>query len=201
MASKTYWEAVKGRRSIYGLGKDVEISDDKIVELVNETVLNTPSAFNSQTARLVVLFKDDHDQFWDFVLDTLRPLVPADAFAQTEGRIAGFKGAYVTVLFFEDTAMVKSLQEQFAVFADKFPSWSRDTTAMHQHVLWTAVEAEGLGANLQHYNPVVDDKVKQHWKIPAEWELTAQLVIGSRVSEPGPKESKPLEGRVIVHGK
>ncbi|KAI8814332.1 nitroreductase family protein-like protein [Cladochytrium replicatum] len=201
MASKSFWEAVKDRRSVYALSKNVEVSDDKIVELVNDTILHAPSSFNSQSSRIVVLLKEEHDQFWDYVLEVLRPLVAAEAFAQTEGKITNFKKAYGTALFFEDNSVVKGLQESFAIFADKFPTWSQHTSAIHQYVLWTALESEGLGANLQHYNPVVDDKVKEHWKIPAEWELTGQLVFGARVAEPGPKQFKPLEGRVIVHGK
>ena len=30
---------------------------------------------------------------------------------------------------------------------------------MLQLVVWTALEAEGLGATLQHYNPLIDDEV------------------------------------------
>ncbi|KAI8803216.1 oxidoreductase, partial [Cladochytrium replicatum] len=199
-SSEAFWEAVEARRSLHCLGKNVGISDDKIIELVTKTVLNSPSAFNSQTSRLVVLLKDEHDQLWDYVLEVYRRLVPPEAFARTEGRVALFKAAYATVLFFEDTTIVKGLQQKFTAISDDLPVWSQHTSAIHQYILWTAIEAEGLGANLQHY-VAVDGKVKEHWKVPEEWELTAQLVIGSRVTEPGPKVQKPLEGRVIVHGK
>lgn len=36
---------------------------------------------------------------------------------------------------------------------------------MHQLVVWTALETEGLGATLQHYNPIIDDEVKNEWNI------------------------------------
>lgn len=42
---------------------------------------------------------------------------------------------------------------------------------MTQFAIWTALEAEGLGANLQHYNPIVDQKVTATWDVPASWEL------------------------------
>lgn len=51
---------------------------------------------------------------------------------------------------------------------------------MHQYVLWTALEAEGAGANLQHYNPLVDAKVQSTWNVDPAWELKAQLVFGGR---------------------
>ncbi len=66
--------------------------------------------------------------------------------------------------------------------------------------LWTALEAEGLGANLQHYNPLIDAKVAEAWDIPANWKLNAQLVFGGKTSEPGPKETKPLSETLRVIG-
>jgi predicted oxidoreductase (fatty acid repression mutant protein) len=72
---------------------------------------------------------------------------------------------------------------------------------MHQFVLWAALEAEGFGANLQHYNPVVDAKAQEQWDIPATWNLKAQLVFGGRAGEPGEKQFKAVEERLRVYGK
>jgi predicted oxidoreductase (fatty acid repression mutant protein) len=72
---------------------------------------------------------------------------------------------------------------------------------MHQYVLWSGLEAEGFGANLQHYSPVIDQKAQAHWNIPLEWSLKAQLVFGGRAGQPGEKSFKPLEERLIFHGK
>jgi predicted oxidoreductase (fatty acid repression mutant protein) len=72
---------------------------------------------------------------------------------------------------------------------------------MHQFVLWAALEAEGFGANLQHYNPVVDRKVQEHWNVPLDWSLKAQLVFGGRAGQLPEKTFQPLEERVFVHGK
>lgn len=105
------------------------------------------------------------------------------------------------VLFFEDPEPVKALQSRFAIYADKFPQWSEHTSGMHQYVVWTALEADGLGCNLQHYNPVIDQRVQNEWKVPMEWGLKAQLVFGKRAGEPGKKEFKPVEERLFVHGK
>ncbi|KAF4469368.1 nitroreductase, partial [Fusarium albosuccineum] len=56
------------------------------------------------------------------------------------------------------------------------------------------------GANLQHYNPLVDAKVQEIWKVPTAWKLNAQLVFGGRAGEPGEKDFKPLEERVKFAG-
>lgn len=71
---------------------------------------------------------------------------------------------------------------------------------MQQWLLWTALELEGLGANLQHYSPLIDEKVAATWKLPASWKLNAQLVFGGRAAEPGEKQFKPLDERVKFFG-
>lgn len=73
---------------------------------------------------------------------------------------------------------------------------------MHQLVVWTAFESEGLGCNLQHYNPIIDIKVASDFEIPTEWVLKAQLVFGKPEGErPGPKEKNELSKSLKVFGK
>jgi predicted oxidoreductase (fatty acid repression mutant protein) len=41
----------------------------------------------------------------------------------------------LTALFFEDTDVVKSLQEQFPLYADNFPVWSEQSTGLRRLML------------------------------------------------------------------
>lgn len=72
--------------------------------------------------------------------------------------------------------------------------------AMHQYTIWTAFELEGLGANLQHYNPLIDAKIQEKWGVPADWVLNAQLVFGTPAGEAGPKSFEDVKERVKVYG-
>ncbi len=92
------------------------------------------------------------------------------------------------------------MQEKFALYADKFPLWASQSDGMLQFAVWTALEAEGLGANLQHYNPLIDQRVAAEWSVPESWKLNAQLVIGGRAGEAGPKDSLPFEQTYKVFG-
>lgn len=194
-----FYTALQERRSIYGINKDVQVSDERIKEIVEFAVKYTPSAFNSQTARLVVLSGEAHNVLWDITTETLRKVVGDGDFTATQEKMDSFKAGYGTVLFFEDEAIVKALQEQFAAYADNFPIWSNQASGMHQLVVWTALQAEGLGASLQHYNPLIDDEVKKEWNIPANWKLIAQMPFGNPIAQTGEKEFQPLEDRVRFH--
>ncbi|MFC4808858.1 nitroreductase family protein [Paenibacillus sp. GCM10023250] len=194
--SKLFLDAVKARRTFYGLSKDVVVSEDRIKEIVREAVDHTPSAFNSQSSRVVVLFGEQSDKLWNIAKETLRKRVPAENCAATEERINGFASGYGTILFFEDHAVVKGLQEQYASYADNFPVWSNQSSGMLQHVIWTALVAEGLGASLQHYNPLIDADVAQTWQLPGDWKLIAQMPFGKPTFVPGDKEFMSQSDRV-----
>ncbi|MBB3126142.1 hypothetical protein FHS19_000796 [Paenibacillus rhizosphaerae] len=196
--SKQFIDALKNRRSIYGISKEQVISDEKIQEIVNDAVKYTPSSFNSQSTRVVVLLGEQHDKLWNVTENVLKAVVPADSFAPTAEKMAAFRAGYGTILFFEDYEVIEGLQASFPSYADNFPVWSHHTSAMHQLVIWTALEAEGLGASLQHYNPLIDQKVAAEWNIPANWKLIAQMPFGKPTVQPGEKEFKPLEDRVKV---
>ncbi|GIO53437.1 MULTISPECIES: nitroreductase family protein [Paenibacillus] len=196
--SKQFIDALKNRRSIYGISKEQVISDEKIQEIVNDAVKYTPSSFNSQSTRVVVLLGEQHDKLWNVTENVLKAVVPADSFAPTAEKMAAFRAGYGTILFFEDYEVIEGLQASFPSYADNFPVWSHHTSAMHQLVIWTALEAEGLGASLQHYNPLIDQKVAAEWNIPASWKLIAQMPFGKPTVQPGEKEFKPLEDRVKV---
>ncbi|KDN70230.1 putative nitroreductase [Colletotrichum sublineola] len=193
ISANAFLEAIKNRRSHYPLTKEIPLSRERIDEIVKEAIRHVPSSFNSQSNRVVVLHGAEHEKFWDIATNVLKAIVPADQWESTGGKLAMFKGAAGSILFFEDQDVVNSFQEKFAAYADRFPGWATQSDAMLQFTLWTALEAEGLGANLQHYNPLVDQQVAAEWKIPVSWKLNAQLVFGGKTGEAGPKDFKPIE--------
>ena len=66
--------------------------------------------------------------------------------------------------------------------------------------VWTGLNSLGFGANLQHFNPVIDAPVGKEWNVPSEWRLIAQLVFGSREGEPNQKTFKPVDERLKIYG-
>lgn len=182
---------IKNRRTQYALGKNIELSQTEIEALVREAVREAPSAFNSQSSRVVILFNEEHQKLWDLVKDTLRPLVTADQLETTEAKIDSFAAGAGTVLFFEDENVISDLQEQFALYADKFPVFSQNSAGIGQFAVWTVLADNNIGASLQHYNPIIDDAVRKIWNLPESWSLSAQMPFGS--NEAGFKEKEYID--------
>ncbi|MCH3707746.1 nitroreductase family protein [Enterococcus faecium] len=196
----TFTDTLKNRRSIYHLGRNVSLSNEELTTLIKEAIKESPTAFNAQSIRAVILFGDAHEKLWEITEEALRPLTPAEAFPNTQNKLAGFKNGYGTVLFFKDTDVVKGLQEQFELYADNFPDWSEQSNGIATANTWVALVDKGLGANLQHYNPVIDEAVAKEWNIPSNWKLRSQLVFGSPETPAGEKEYMNDADRFRVFG-
>lgn len=196
--NRTFQDAIAHRRTYYAISDSSPVSDKQIQDIADFAVRNVPSAFNSQTTRVVILFGNNHQKVWSITKETLKDIVPEAAFASTEAKINSFGAGYGTILFFEEQVIVQSLQQKFPPYADNFPVWSEQTSAMHQFAIWTMLEDAGLGASLQHYNPLIDNAVKAEWKLPDTWKLIAQMPFGTPVAEPGEKNFDPIDARVLV---
>lgn len=95
--TKTLLEAVEARRTYYQLTNESPIPDSRIKELVAHAVKHVPSAFNSQTTRLVVVLRERHAELWDAVMEVYKVQLPGDKFEHAKGRMVGFRKAYGTV--------------------------------------------------------------------------------------------------------
>ena len=196
--SSSFIDILKKRRSQYALGKNLPLPQDQVTALIQEAVRQSPSSFNSQSSRAVILFGAQSEKFWGFVKDALRKIVPADAFPTTEAKIDSFAAGAGTVLFYEDQDVVAGLQKQFAAYADNFPIWSEHSTGIAQFAVWTALADAGIGASLQHYNPLPDVATAAEWNIPANWKLRAQMPFGSHEGGFGEKSFIDDEQRFRV---
>lgn len=195
---KTVQQMFAKRRTNYTLGKDVTLPQEEITARIEAVVREVPSAFNMQSGRIIIAYGSAHDKIWQITKDTLRAVVPAEAFANTEKKIDSFAAAYGTILYYDDTDVVKKLQEQFPLYAANFPTWAQQANGMMQYALWTLFANMGLAANLQHYNPLIDEALASEFDVPASWQLIAQMPFGHPTEPPKPIVKVPIEERVKV---
>ena len=195
---RSFEQAVVLRRTNYALGKDSGISAETILKSLETVITAVPSAFNMQSARVVLALGDKHQEIWDITKAALQKIVPEQNFPDTEAKINGFAAAQGTLLFFEELGTVEHMQQTYAAYAENFPIWAQQANGMLQFAVWTALSELGLGANLQHYNPLIDESVKKRFEVPATWKLVAQMPFGEILARPEAKEKLPISERLRV---
>lgn len=183
--------SLKERRTYYNINKNLPVSEKEIEEKVKEITELVPDAFNMKSARVVLAFGEKHDQLWDAVYDVFEGQVARE-------KIDSFKAGAGTVLFLYDEETVKKMQEEFSLYAENFPVWANHANGMLQISVWSMLRELNVGASLQHYNPVIDRKVKEIFDIPENYKLLAQMPFGGIVSEPDKKEKEDIDNRVKV---
>lgn len=193
-----FFNAVRKRRSIYALQNKATLEQKEIIDFIDFALLNAPSAFNCQSARLIITFGESHAKVWDIVKRTLKALIPPEKFPPTEEKIKAFAKAYGTVLFFEDAKITEEMQKKFPSYKDNFPVWAQQGNGMLQYMIWTGLANLGMGANLQHYNPIIDAEIAKAFQTPPSWKLIAQMPFGEALGEAGVKEMIPPEQRIKV---
>ncbi|KAH8691407.1 Nitroreductase-like protein [Talaromyces proteolyticus] len=199
----SFFSTIQARRSIYAISAASPIPDSRIIDLVQKAVLHVPSSYNVQSARAVVILKEDHKKLWEDADSAAKAALPEAVYGFLAPRITGFKGGYGSVLFFESQEDLDGLAAQHQAVAPFVTEWSDTSSGMHQFAVWTALKAEGLGASLQHFNFLAPwaEKITEDYKLPKDWKLKAQLVFGTPTGGPAQEKTfKPIEERVKVFG-
>ncbi|MEB3012285.1 nitroreductase family protein [Parvimonas sp. D2] len=183
--------SLKERRSYYNISKKLPVDENKVIELVKEATEFTPDAFNMKSARVVVALGEQQDKLWDGIFDAFGGKVPIE-------KIDSFKAGAGTILYFYDESIVKGLQEKFPAYANNFPIWANQANGMLQSNIWVGLRELGIGASIQHYNPVIDEFVKKLFDVPESYILVAQMPFGGIVEQPAEKAKENISDRVVI---
>lgn len=200
--SHTFLEAISQRRSNYLLDNISPVATTQILDTIDTVLSVVPSPFNVQSARIVVLFDEQHIALWDIVEQALKSRIPADIFERSRQKLhRSFRAGFGTILIYEDIEVLNQLRINVPNYAENVDRWSEQSSGMLQFALWTALEDMGLGASLQHYNPLIDKAVSERWLINDSWRLIAQMPFGLPKDNPAPHIQKlPIHQRRLVFG-
>ncbi|KAJ5486509.1 hypothetical protein N7530_000809 [Penicillium desertorum] len=199
--AEQYVQLIRQRRTYYSLSDTSPIPDHQIIQTVQDVMRYSPSSLNGRTSRVVVLLVDAHRKLWDMALNILRCVLPAEKWIIYEKKLNDRKAAYGTLLLYEDRTVLHSLETRVPLFASHINQFSEHNHAILAFNLWTALEMDGFGANLQHFNPYLDATIAAEWKLPPHWTLKAQLVFGTPTAGPDPnKEYGNVAERVLAYG-
>lgn len=191
-----YLETISKRRSIYSLNDQIPLSDEDILQLIQTVTVLSPTAFNMQSSHILILMNQAHRELWELTTQILKKIVPASSFDSTQKKMNAFSNAKGTILFFDDLQVIEQLKKDFALYKDQFDMFASHSMGIFQGNVWNALAEKNIGANLQHYNPLIDDQVKEKWNIPLHYQLTAQMVFGGILEFPEPKDKLPADQRV-----
>lgn len=183
--------SLKKRRSYYNINKKLSVTQEDIVNMIGEVTELVPDAFNMKSARVVVLINDNHDLLWNEVEQVFKGKIPQE-------KLDGFRGGAGTVLFFYDEEALASARAKFPDYANRVEEWALQSNGMLQISVWTGLRDLNLGASLQHYNPVIDERVRDLFDVPTSYRLMAQMPFGGIGKEPDPKDKEDISKRVIV---
>ncbi|KAK4688015.1 uncharacterized protein P7C73_g2090, partial [Tremellales sp. Uapishka_1] len=206
-ASAPFFEAVAKRRTNYNLTAESTLSNEQLQSLVHKAIKDSPTAFNMQTGRIVLVTGEKHKELWEEVVKkTFFKTLGGDEkqIGFYDSKITKeYTSGYGTVLFFEDQAALEGWCEKMPHFAGAFRTWADNSNGMLQYVVWTALEAEGMGASLQHYggySPETGAAFAKFFDIPTTWKSTAMIPFGIANGPPGKagteKAFDSLEARV-----
>lgn len=184
-------DALKKRRSYRDLDDNINVSDEKIADTIKEILELVPDAFNMKSQRVVLVQVDKHKKLWDSVYEEFGGQVAKE-------KTDVFKNASGTVLFFYDSETVEKMKKEFSLYEKQFEPWAYQSNGMLQLSIWDTLCEMGLGANLQHYNPVIDKRVKEMFDVDDNYVLLAEMVYGNILSDVDKKEKEDINKRFKI---
>lgn len=184
-------ELLEKRRTHYNINKELPVGEDCVAEMIEKITELVPDAFNMKSSRVLIALGEKQNLLWDSIYDVFNGKVPRE-------KIDSFKSGAGTILYFYDKQVVSKFEEQFPRYAQNFPDWARQASGMLQFAVWNGLRELGIGASLQHYNPVITEKVQELFDLPKHYELIAQMPFGGIVREPEGKAGEDITKRVLV---
>ncbi|KAF3057508.1 Nitroreductase-like protein [Trichoderma afarasin] len=197
--------AAKHRRTVYGLKSTSAVSDERVKQIVGEVLSFAPSSYNTQPGRITIVTGEKHKGLWEAITKEAEPILKGageEVWKTMSGIFAAHKGAYGSVVFWDSGDAIKEAGTKHQSAAHMFPQFADHSTGMAQILVWTALELEGLGANLQHLQaiPPVEAVIKSYLGVPADYTLKAHLNYGD-LAQPHPEavpEKLPLSETLKV---
>ncbi|KAL4893534.1 Nitroreductase-like protein [Aspergillus ambiguus] len=197
-------EAAAHRRSVRGLAGTSKVSDERVQEIVSKVLSFAPSSYNTQPVRISLAFGEKHKELWSIILKVAEPVLNSinpDLWQKLGPIFQSHKAAYGSVLFWERGQTTKEAAETHKATGHMFSEWGDHAQGIHQILVWTALDLEGVGANLQHMNaiPPIEAAIKKFAGVPEDYKLKAHLNYGDeQTARPETPKKLPIEETLTI---
>ena len=184
-------QSLEQRRTYYKLTKELPVEEKQVLDMIKKVTELTPDAFDMRSSRVIVALGEKNQILWDTITALFDNAI-------APYKLECFRGSYGTILYFYDNRIVKGLQEQHPIYSASFPDWAMQASAMLQLGIWCGLRDMDVAASLHHYNPVIDEKVKELFDLPEDYKLIAQMPFGGIGGDPRIKEKEDIQNRVKI---
>lgn len=190
-AGQDFISTLRGRRSIYHLGK-AGVEDEEITAYLKEIFSSLPSAYNAKTQRIILLLGKENVLFWkELVPGVLKKYPEKENAAKLLGLCESFSKGNGTILFFSDSKVAGDLKSTFTEYAPLIDMFAAQDIGISEYAMWLGLSKIGMGANLQHFLGL-DAVVRTAYNVDPNWILNAQMPFGSIEKEPAAKDRTQL---------
>lgn len=193
-----FHELLLKRRSVYSLSDEVTIDEKTLKDGLALAIQNAPTAFDSRATHIIIALGENHHFVWDTTMKTLKEIVPEKKFPATKAKLETFRKSYGTILVYKDLIAIEELKASFPTFAGRQDDWGEQNIGILVYALWLELANLGLGASIQHYDPLIDKGLEERFKTPASWKLETEIVFGKTLMEPMKKEYDELDSRLKI---
>lgn len=191
-------DVIEKRRSNYDLGNNLEISKKDLINLLRKIIYYSPSPFNVQSSKIVLLNKKSHHLLWTTVVEEfLKKNNNGDLLDSDKARIKREDKAYGTILFYKDERVIEEFKEKLDAYEQKsLNSWCIEESAMLQMNIWNELRLRNIGAHIVHFDDI-DEEVSVAFDIDKNYKLVAMMVFGNIIQEAAVKPKKDIDKRFI----
>lgn len=197
MESK-FLDIVQKRRSYRVITNQSSIGEEAITEIIQKALEHTPTAFNSQSPRIALLFGQRHRNYWESLIEKIKQKQSIEQFEKSYPKLLAHQEAFGTILFFEDIDTHNELKAKFPKLVDDVEKWADQGQGMIQYIVWASLSEQGLGASLQHTLIKDQEELLLKLNIPTSWKLYAQMPYGIPLEEPRSKQFVDVSTRLKV---
>ncbi|KAF4444514.1 nitroreductase family protein [Fusarium austroafricanum] len=136
---------------------------------------------------------------WGVIIQAAEPVLKAAGervWNAMQKSFQGHKAAYGSVVLWESGVAQQQGAEKHKSAAPLFPQYGGHASGMAQILVWTALELEGVGANLQHMQSMAPVEaamaMKKFCQVPEDYSLKAHINYGDN-AQPHPDVPVKLE--------
>jgi len=170
---QAYLNQIQKRRSVRKLTRGPVT--DETIHTILEAGRWSPSSSNSQPARIILL-KERHEAFWDFIEQTLRRKLQGDQLTRALNRLPGYRSGIFSLVFYEDTTITNNTPP--GMKPENWKSFTTQAMGIIQINVWNAIAAANLATSNQHINLQMEEELRDFLNVPSTWTSYSIFPVG-----------------------